>query len=105
MYGVSLDELLAWNGLTTRSTIRVGQRLKVHVPARPEPQIVAAAETGGAPRKHVVARGESAWLIAQKHGVATTDLLRWNQLSTNSILREGDELVLDEPDSTEQPAF
>jgi membrane-bound lytic murein transglycosylase D len=104
-YRVSLNEFLAWNGLSSRSTIRVGQKLKVQVAAKPEPQVVAAAVVTTEPRKHIVSRGESAWVIAQKHGVATNDLLKWNRLSTNSILREGDELVLDNPESDGHPAI
>ena len=104
-YGVSLRNLLAWNGLSSRSTLQIGQKLKIAAPAKAPEQIVAAASddagpatTPIAPRKHVVAPGESAWVIAQKHGVATTDLLKWNRLDSNSVLREGDELLLDNPD-------
>ncbi len=107
-YGVALEDFLSWNNLNSRSTIRVGQRLKILTPAaKPEPQVVAAATVEGLsiPRTHVVARGESAWTIAQKHGVAPTDLLKWNRLSSDSVLREGDQLVIDNPDSTERPAF
>jgi membrane-bound lytic murein transglycosylase D len=111
-YGVSLRNLLAWNGLNSRSMIRVGQKLKIAAPIKAEPQVIAATDipdasttsTPAVPRTHIVARGESAWIIAQKHGVATTDLLKWNQLSPKSVLREGDTLVLDSPESGERPA-
>ena len=103
-YGVRLNDFLAWNNLTSRSTIRVGQKLKILSPAKPASQVVAAQATP-AKRTHVVSRGESAWLIAQKHGVATTDLLKWNRLDANAVLREGDELVLDNPEAPAAPAI
>ncbi len=107
-YGVSLNDLLNWNGLSNRSTIRVGQRLKVVVPKKSGTQSVAAAVIDGPvtsqSRTHVVTRGESASVIAQKHGVSTTDLLKWNQLDTTSVLKEGDQLVVGDP-ATNNPAI
>ncbi|MCJ0826108.1 transglycosylase SLT domain-containing protein [Luteimonas sp. 50] len=48
------------------------------------------------PRTHVVARGESAWSIAHRHGLGTPQLLARNGLTARSVLRPGMVLVLDE---------
>jgi membrane-bound lytic murein transglycosylase D len=50
-----------------------------------------------APRTHTVARGESAWTIAHRHGLATAELLSRNGLTTRSVLRPGMVLTLDVP--------
>ncbi len=62
------------------------------------PAISTAAGTGhAASRTHTVARGESAWTIAHRHGLATTELLARNKLTPRSVLRPGMVLVLDLP--------
>ncbi len=43
---------------------------------------------------HVVSAGETLWRIARRHGVALTDLLRWNGLDSGSIIRPGQRLKL-----------
>ncbi len=59
-YGVRVSDIQKWNGLSG-TTIRVGQRLKVHT------KKVAAAKPKNT--THKVASGESLWSIAQKHNV------------------------------------
>jgi LysM repeat protein len=107
-----------WNGLTKRSTIQIGQKLKVVAPAKSvvakaeaAPQSVAklepapvqtaakpeAAPAAAAARTHTVRRGETASSIAKKYGVATKDLLAWNKLSAKSVLHIGDKLVVQSP--------
>lgn len=48
------------------------------------------------PRTHVVARGESASKIAQRHGISLAELLQRNGLGMRSILRPGMVLRLDD---------
>ncbi len=122
-YSVPLDDLLRWNNLTKKSTIRPGQRLAVYEPvakpAAPEPPKEVTPEAP-APEKtvdvspaepsppagptvtHVVANGESPWTIARKYGVKTADVLAWNNLTKKSVLHVGDKLVIAVPES--QPA-
>ena len=62
------------------------------------PAIAPIADTGNtASRTHTVARGESAWTIAHRHGLATAELLARNKLTPRSVLRPGMVLVLDLP--------
>ena len=42
-----------------------------------------------APRRHVVARGESLWAIARRYNVALSDLLKRNGLQAGGVLRPG----------------
>jgi len=56
-------------------------------------------------RRHTVARGESAWTIARRHGIGVADLLRRNGLATRDVLKPGVILQIDAPipDSPQVP--
>jgi membrane-bound lytic murein transglycosylase D len=91
-HGIALDEFLSMNGMSQRDTIHVGQRLMVNgSKASSGGSVTASAPTV---TKHQVARGETASTIAEKHGVKTSDLLAWNNLTSRSILRPGQELTI-----------
>lgn len=81
-YGVSVADLLEWNGLRTR-TIRAGRRLRVGPPS-----------SAGEVREitHRVQRGDTVWAIAQRYSVRPADLLKWNNLDRDAVLRPGDDL-------------
>src|SRR5690606_15157119 len=55
----------------------------------------AATPAPAAGRVHVVRRGESAWAIARRHGVAVRRLLELNDLAADSVLRPGMKLRID----------
>jgi membrane-bound lytic murein transglycosylase D len=56
-----------------------------------------ASTAPASPRTHVVASGESASRIAQRHGISLAELLQRNGLGMRSILRPGMVLELDAP--------
>ncbi|MCK4412306.1 MAG: LysM peptidoglycan-binding domain-containing protein [Candidatus Eisenbacteria sp.] len=70
-HGVRLSDLRRWNGLGSSSLIRPGQELLI---AEPGGDLASGEPT----HVHVVRRGESLWLIAQRYGVRTRDLADWN---------------------------
>ena len=82
-YGVSLDSLLAANGLTRSTRIYPGDVLVV-------PGAVASQGT----TLYTVRRGDTPAHIAQSHGVALEDLLRVNGLSRRSVIYPGDQLTI-----------
>ncbi|MEX5299399.1 LysM peptidoglycan-binding domain-containing protein [Kocuria sp. CPCC 205292] len=43
---------------------------------------------------HTVSPGDSLWAVAQRHGVAVDELMRWNDLSGAALLMPGQELRL-----------
>jgi membrane-bound lytic murein transglycosylase D len=121
-YGIALADLMEWNKLTRRSTLRVGDTLIVELgpdapveavadeatPAEAAPAeavpVEAAPESLVAPiptptpatqeLTHTVARGENPSIIANKYGVVLDDLLQWNNLTRRSTLSIGDTLVV-----------
>ena len=57
----------------------------------------AVATPDGAPRRHVVARGENPWVIARRYGMRVNDLLSRNGLHPGSVLQPGTALQIDPP--------
>jgi LysM repeat protein len=37
------------------------------------------------------------WSIARRQGITVGELMRWNQLTENSIIKPGDRLIVREP--------
>ena len=79
---VSVDQLMAWNQLSS-TRIYPGQTLRVGTSA--------ASSSGSAPQQprgrvvHRVRRGDSLSSIASRYGVSVSQLMAWNQLSSEII--------------------
>ncbi len=92
-YGVGMRELAAWNGMAPRDTLSIGQKLvvwtKQSVPGN-------ALPTGGTTRKlnYTVRQGDSLYLIANRFRITVNDLVRWNKIDKNKILRPGQKLTM-----------
>ena len=90
-YGVSVNDLLAWNKLGKNSTIQIGQKLTIK----------GGSSSGSTPRtesiSHTVAKGDTASAIAQRYGVRTSDIKAWNNLDNRLSLRVGQKLTIKAP--------
>ncbi|NEZ03834.1 LysM peptidoglycan-binding domain-containing protein [Wenzhouxiangella sp. XN201] len=85
-YGVTVGDLQRWNGLGGNSLIRPGDRILVHMGQ-------SGAATA-ASQEYTVRRGDSLWTIARRHQVSVNDLMRWNSLGEEAILRPGQTLTI-----------
>jgi membrane-bound lytic murein transglycosylase D len=120
-HGLDLAQLRrlnpAWRG--DHVPRRAGETLRVLVPASSglgsEPDVQAAAMRGTAtaslttadagaqvaasagPSEHVVARGESLWTIARRHGVSIQQLRTLNALGPQALLQPGMVLQIEHP--------
>ncbi len=83
-YNVSVDDIRRWNDMGGRTMIRPGQRLQIRKDSTPGQESI----------RYTVRSGDSLWVIARRHQVAVSDLLRWNDLSRDSTLRPGQELTI-----------
>lgn len=89
-YGMSLNEFLALNDLSSESTIREGQQVQVVTNKGAAVKNAKAAKPKEPePTVHTVAKGETAMKIASKYGVSVDELLKWNGLTSKSVLRVG----------------
>ncbi len=89
-YGVTTDELMAWNKLQNTS-LKPDQKLKVYPPnARPEPQpdievVITETKSPAAGTYHEVAFGETLYSIAREYGVDVNEVRNWNNLESTRI--------------------
>jgi membrane-bound lytic murein transglycosylase D len=100
--GVSIEQLKAWNKLTTE-TVMAGQQLRLAAPADATSLPVAVQHT--APRRaknslasakletHTVQPGDTLFSIAKRFGLTLTELKRLNHLATDQV-KPGQKLVV-----------
>ncbi len=87
-YSVSVRDLQQWNQLGQRDLIRPGQRLTILMDSP------AGAPAPVESSSYTVRNGDSLWLISRRLNVRLADLMRWNGLDENAILRPGQVLVI-----------
>jgi len=102
--GVSVKDLLAWNGLNANSTLRPGQKLNMWNPAKPEVKAPSTADNRDTSKdyskneeghiRYTVKKGDTLWMISQTFGVTVAQLQKWNKLSGSKPLQPGQTLVL-----------
>ena len=92
-YDVNMNKLASWNGMAPRDTLSIGQKLIVWtqqaVPGN-------AVTSNGTTRKlnYTVRNGDSLYLIASRFRITISDLVRWNNIDKNKILRPGQRLMM-----------
>lgn len=86
-YGISVGDLQRMNGLGPRTLIRPGQRLVIETGRA----VRSPAQTSD---RYVVRQGDSLWLISRRQRVGLSELMRWNGLDSDSVLRPGQELII-----------
>jgi murein DD-endopeptidase MepM/ murein hydrolase activator NlpD len=87
-YGVSVPQLVEWNGLRDSATVWAGSRISVKGPAA-----VNVATVSG-PRTHRVARGEALSTIAGRYGVSVAALAAANGITDPNRIRAGATLTV-----------
>ena len=92
-YHVDMNQLAAWNGMAPRDTLSIGQKLVVWT-SQPVP--ASAVSSTGMTRKlnYTVRNGDSLYLIASRFRVTVAELVRWNNIDKNKILRPGQRLTM-----------
>ena len=112
-YGVSVRHLCAWNGISSRSYLRPGQRLTLWL-ADDGNELVAANSTSGKGSNnssqttsqdsdtstYTVTNGDSLWLIARRNGTTVAQLKDWNDISGN-VLKPGQVIKLAADDDSQ----
>jgi membrane-bound lytic murein transglycosylase D len=86
-FGVSVPQLADANGLSTKSGLTAGARLKI-------PGKGGSSSGDGSRMTYKVQRGDTLSEIADKFNVSVRELMTWNRLRESSSLRTGQRLVL-----------
>src|SRR5438105_3466241 len=92
--GVPVSKIAADNHIGNPNRIYVGEHLTIRSGA-PDPAAVAAS--GQPARTYVVKRGDSLWKIARQAAVSISQIASLNNISTTSVLRVGQTLLLTPP--------
>jgi membrane-bound lytic murein transglycosylase D len=93
LYGVGTRQLAAWNGMAPRDTLSIGQTLVVWTSRAVPGKTISSS---GTTRKlnYIVRSGDSLYLIANRFRITVNDLVRWNNIDKNKILRPGQKLTM-----------
>jgi len=86
-YKVTSKQIAKWNGLQTKNTLRLGQKLTIWKTAR----VVATNKTTRRVT-YQVRSGDSLGRIANKFNVKTADLVRWNDLENIKYIKPGQKI-------------
>jgi len=92
-YEVSVDTLLASNGMKTGKDLRVGQKL--YIPAVGEAETRAQQTKARSALKEVTHRvqsGDTIWNIARRYKVDPKTILGYNNLDRDAVLQPGQEI-------------
>jgi len=113
-YNVTVDTLLALNGWQTDWPLSIGQKLVINPgnvtptpTSRPLSAIERLTPASDGNYYHTVQSGEYLSWIANLYDISLNQLLSWNGLTANSVIRPGQRLLLlvtPPPTSTPTPA-
>jgi len=83
LYGVSVDELIAWNSIGTDNIINVGQAIVVSSSSIPSNRVF-----------HIVSQGETLYSLSKKYGVTVEELMVWNHIGSDFLIIVDQKLVV-----------
>ena len=93
-YGMTMQELAAYNGIVNPNLVYVGQQIQIPSDGQ-SAQALAPATTAALPGEagyHTVARGETLSGIAKTYGITSGDLMRLNGISNANLIWVGQKL-------------
>lgn len=88
-YGVTVSQMIDWNGLSESGSIWAGSRLRIGGVSA-----TGIAGQGGAGGTHEIDRGETLSEIAASYGVSSSTLAELNRISNPDLIFAGTSLVL-----------
>ena len=90
-YNITTRQLAAWNSMAPGDTLPVGRKLVVWTNVA----TVSVPHTSTTRKlRYTVRRGDSLYVIANRFRVTISDLVRWNKIDRNKILRPGQKLTM-----------
>ena len=95
LYHIRVNDIAAWNDLTSLDLIHPGQKLIVSIDkVTTRPTAAAAAPAGAGTVIHVVSKGENVSTIAARYGASCSAVLSTNGLSSRDRIYPGQKLKI-----------
>lgn len=93
---VAQKDLLAWNNMTSGSTLRPGQKLKLQGSSTAFAPVPSSTRGDDSTRqvRYSVRNGDSLYAIASKFNVSVASIERWNSISSSRSIQPGQHLTL-----------
>ena len=93
-YGVSTRQLAGWNGMAPGDTLPIGRKLVVWTNELVAPASGPNSQATTRKVNYTVRKGDSLSRIANRFRITVADILRWNNINKDSILRPGQRLTM-----------
>jgi LysM repeat protein len=104
-YKTTVKAIIKANGLNSRATIRVGQKLTIPVKGT---TVSSSGGSGGASASggstespatpttitHTVVKGDTVWGLSIKYKTSTGAIIKANNLGSNALIRVGQKLTI-----------
>lgn len=88
-YNVTLAQIRSWNKLTNNAILKEGQKIKIL-----QSNQIQTAQLTTRTVNYRVRSGDSLVKIARRFSVTVDDILKWNNINTESYLQPGQQLTL-----------
>ena len=88
LYGVDHKSIARWNNFGTSKTLKIGERLAIF---KADAQASSTAQ-------YLVRKGDNLSVIAQRHNISVQQLLKWNDISIDTLLMPGQPLRVKQPE-------
>lgn len=96
-YGVSVDEIMAANGITSPENLSVGSELII-------PGLSSGTSSNNSEKsEYIVQKGDTFYRIARNHGLSVQELQELNDLRGLGILKPGETLIVSGSAGSSQP--
>ena len=94
-FDITIDQLLSWNGITIDTVIHPGDQLIVGESSSETTNEQEGGQTSSEDAEtYIVQPGDSLWSISEQFGVSLDELLDWNNLTEDSVIHPGDEIII-----------
>jgi len=91
-YNTTIKQLAKWNNLSTKSYLKMGQKLAILTPQSKAKSSLQASSN--VKIEHVLKSGESLWILAKRYDVKTAQIAKWNRIPTHKVLQPGMKLTI-----------
>lgn len=89
-YGISIEAILNYNGISDGSKILVGQKIKI-------PDNKSIKTTQKRSQNYIVKKGDTIYSIARLFGISQKEIFALNNLNENSLIRVGQRIKVPVP--------